>query len=181
MRVVTDTPVTTRSVAKAARKSGGEALSALASPPPRRATPEDRSVVHARCDGPPRGSVAPPVASLRDVGQADLRWTPWEQLGARPMRDRGPRGTFRSLLRQAARRQAITRPKLSDTAPLPLLLPGLVATLPPRVQVRTSRTRRHGSTVATALNAGKVAISGGSPGRVAVDPTGGPGWKQVQT
>jgi hypothetical protein len=39
MRVVTDTPVTTRAVAKATRESGGERSVALASPPARHASP----------------------------------------------------------------------------------------------------------------------------------------------
>ena len=73
VRVVTDTPVTTRAVAKATRESGASACSACLTALASRFA-ERRGVVHARYDGPTRGWVAPPVASLRDVGRADIRW-----------------------------------------------------------------------------------------------------------
>ena len=74
MRVVTDTPVTTRAVAKATLESEGEALSGACLTALASRFAVDRGVVHARCDGPPQGSMASAVASLRAVGRADVRW-----------------------------------------------------------------------------------------------------------
>ena len=109
-RVVTDTPVTTRAVARATGESGDERSwrlpTALAS-----RFAERRGVVHAGCDGPTRGSVAPPVASLRDVGRADVRRRRGNSLAP----DLCAIGLLQGrpiALRQAARRQAITRPEL---------------------------------------------------------------------
>jgi hypothetical protein len=128
MRVVTDTPVTTRAVAKATRESGGEAplgawLTALAS---RFAV--YRGVVHARCDRPPRGSVAPPVASLRDVGRADVRWRRGNSLAPDLCAIRVLEGRPIAL-RQAARRQAITRPGVRGTDLKPRVLLGASASM----------------------------------------------------
>ena len=74
MRVVTDTPVTTRAVAKATRKSGDRALIALASPPSRHASPSVAGWF-TRGATDRRGARWPhSVPSLRDVGRADVRW-----------------------------------------------------------------------------------------------------------
>jgi hypothetical protein len=96
-RVVTDTPVTTRAVAKATRESGGRALEALASPPSRHASPciagwFTRGATD-RCGARwPRRCVSPGCRSSRRPV------APWEQLGARPRRDRGPLGTSDRLV-----------------------------------------------------------------------------------
>ena len=91
-RVVTDTPVTTRAVAKATRESGASAyracLTALASRNARGLLGGSGEV--RRTDAGfygPIGRVSPGRRSSRRPV------APWEQLGARPMRDRGPLGT----------------------------------------------------------------------------------------
>ncbi len=121
MRVVTDTPVTTRAVAKATRESGGQALgsgclTALAS---RFAV--DRGVVHARCDGPTRGSVAPSVvsprrrSSRRPVAPWELRWRPTYARS-------GSSGDVRSLY---DRPRVVKRSRGQDFVVLPLNAPWL--------------------------------------------------------
>jgi hypothetical protein len=121
MRVVTDTPVTTRAVAKATRESGRRALRALASPPSRHASPY-RGVVHARCDGR-RGARWPRRSRL---SRTSVEPTSGGAVGTALAPDLcaiGSSRDVRSLLRQAACRRAITQPELAGTDfTLPMLL-----------------------------------------------------------
>jgi hypothetical protein len=109
-----------------ARGAGGEQrarLNACASRVAKR-----RAVAQVRGRRPMRGSGAPSVVS---PGCRSSRHpvAPWKLRGARPMRDRGPRGTFPIA---GDRPRLVKRDAARSLSMLPSVLPGLGATSPPR-------------------------------------------------
>jgi hypothetical protein len=179
MRVVTDTPVTTRAVARATRESGGEALSSGLPHRPRvtlrrvsRGGSREVRRTAAGLDGP-TGRVFPGRrSSRRPVAPWELRWRPTHARS-------GSSRDVRSLLRQAARRQAITRPGLWCCFRAPCLAQGLSFNAhierdarvsqpgdprrashrsTPTAGSRALRKRSQPTTLANALKRGKVGV-----------------------
>jgi hypothetical protein len=72
------------------------------------------------------------------------------------------------------------RPRPGNGRIAPFALPGLVATLPPQVAGRASRTRRQPSTAASALTRGKPVISRSFPGSGLISAMVRPEWDRVQ-
>jgi hypothetical protein len=178
MRVVTDTPVTTRAVAKATRESGGERSLRLPHRPRvtlrRISRGGSREVRRTTAGlGGPAGRISPGRrSSRRPVAPWKLRWRPTYARS-------GSSGDIRSLFDRPRSRQAITRPELLVPLQAPWVARGLsfkcayrarrpgISTRgprrashrsPPAARSGALRIPRQATTAAGSLKRGKVAV-----------------------